>query len=326
MSVAAQRRWKVLLCLSALAAPLQAFTNPASLHQRSNMRLLATDDSDDDFASTVLIAGATGGVGSRVAAILLAKGVNVRCLARNEEKGRQIVSELSSLLQTLEQKGKRRCGAAEVMVGDVSDAATLTKPIFEGVQAIIICTAATVRPKAAEEADSEESMSYRGVRYFEPELVSDPKKVDFGGVKNLLNGARAWSLVGEGRVADIELDACPVDDEGGPLLPELPNVIYVSSAYVTRPTRPDINLLQEPPVVRMNDMLGGILTWKKEAEDLIRRSGFCYTIVRPCALTDGAGVIAASAPERLEMGQGDEFRGKVNEGRKKGRKERREEA
>ena len=53
-------------------------------------------------------------------------------------------------------------------------------------------------------------------------------------------------------MADIELYACPVDDEGGPLLPELPNVIYVSSAYVTRPTRPDINLLQEPPVVRMN--------------------------------------------------------------------------
>jgi len=268
---------------------------------------------EGEIESTVLVAGATGGVGSRVCAILLAKGVNVRCLARSEAKGRELVDELSGLVDKINQAGNKGCGSAEVMVGDVSDASTLTRNMFERVKAIVVCHAATVRPKPPEETDSEGSMTYRGMRYFEPELVSDPETVDFGGMKNILSAAQAWSDVGVNRCSDIELDACPVDDNAGPdAVCGLPNVVYVSSAYVTRPTRPELNMLQEPPVVRMNDMLGGILTWKKEAEDLIRESGLTYTVVRPCALTDGAGVIAVGAPERLEMGQGDEFRGKVS--------------
>lgn len=31
---------------------------------------------------------------------------------------------------------------------------------------------------------------------------------------------------------------------------------------VTRPNRPGIDVNQEPPAVKLNDTLGGILTWK----------------------------------------------------------------
>lgn len=77
----------------------------------------------------------------------------------------------------------------------------------------------------------------------------------------------------------------------------LPQFVMVSSAGVTRPGRPGLNLEEEPPAVRLNDQLGGILTWKLRGEDSVRDSGIPYTIVRPCALTEEPGgqvLIAAS--------------------------------
>jgi uncharacterized protein YbjT (DUF2867 family) len=69
----------------------------------------------------------------------------------------------------------------------------------------------------------------------------------------------------------------------------LPQFVMVSSAGVTRPGRPGLNLEEEPPAVRLNDQLGGILTWKLRGEDGVRDSGIPYTIVRPCALTEEPG-------------------------------------
>ena len=86
----------------------------------------------------------------------------------------------------------------------------------------------------------------------------------------------------------------------------LPRFVMVSSAGVTRPGRPGINLEEEPPAVRMNDMLGGILTWKLKGEDCVRSSGIPYTVVRPCALTEEPGGKA------LILEQGDNIRGKVS--------------
>lgn len=86
----------------------------------------------------------------------------------------------------------------------------------------------------------------------------------------------------------------------------LPQFILVSSAGVTRPGRPGINLEEEPPAVRMNDALGGILTWKLRGEDSVRESGIAYTIIRPCALTEEAG------GKTLVFEQGDNIRGKVS--------------
>jgi len=85
-----------------------------------------------------------------------------------------------------------------------------------------------------------------------------------------------------------------------------PQVILVSSAGVTRPGRPGLNLEDEPPAVRMNDQLGGILTWKLRGEEVVRQSGLPYTIVRPCALTEEPG------GQQLVFDQGDNLKGKVS--------------
>jgi uncharacterized protein YbjT (DUF2867 family) len=86
----------------------------------------------------------------------------------------------------------------------------------------------------------------------------------------------------------------------------LPQFVLVSSAGVTRPGRPGINLDEEPPAVRLNDQLGGILTWKLKGEDSLRESGIAYTIIRPCALTEEAG------GKELIFEQGDNIRGKIS--------------
>jgi uncharacterized protein YbjT (DUF2867 family) len=86
----------------------------------------------------------------------------------------------------------------------------------------------------------------------------------------------------------------------------LPQFVLVSSAGVTRPGRPGINLEEEPPAVRLNDQLGGLLTWKLRGEDSVRESGVLYTIIRPCALTEEPGVQA------LIFEQGDNIKGKVS--------------
>lgn len=85
-----------------------------------------------------------------------------------------------------------------------------------------------------------------------------------------------------------------------------PQFIMISSAGVTRPGRPGINLDEEPPAVRMNDQLGGILTWKLRGEEAVRDSGVSYTIIRPCALTEEPG------GQALVFAQGDNIRGKVS--------------
>lgn len=85
-----------------------------------------------------------------------------------------------------------------------------------------------------------------------------------------------------------------------------PQFVLVSSAGVTRPGRPGINLDEEPPAVRLNDQLGGILTWKLKGEDSLRDSDIPYTIIRPCALTEELG------GKELILEQGDHIKGKVS--------------
>lgn len=81
--------------------------------------------------------------------------------------------------------------------------------------------------------------------------------------------------------------------------PVTPRIIHVSSAGVTRPNRPGIDVEQEPPAVKLNDALGGLLTFKLAGEDAIRASGVPSTIVRPTALTEEAGRMP------IEIDQGD---------------------
>ncbi len=82
--------------------------------------------------------------------------------------------------------------------------------------------------------------------------------------------------------------------------------VYVSSAGVTRPDRPGIDVEAEPPAVKLNEALGGILTYKLRGEDAVRASGLSHCVVRPCALTEEP----EGAP--LAVGQGDTIKGKIS--------------
>ena len=84
-----------------------------------------------------------------------------------------------------------------------------------------------------------------------------------------------------------------------------PKFVMVSSCGVTRVGRKDLDLEKEPPAVRMNDALGGILTYKLKGEDEVRASGVPYAIVRPSALTEEP----LGAP--LTVSQGDTLKGKI---------------
>ncbi|CAK9152633.1 unnamed protein product [Ilex paraguariensis] len=88
--------------------------------------------------------------------------------------------------------------------------------------------------------------------------------------------------------------------------PITPRLVHVSSAGVTRPDRPGLDLSKQPPAVRLNKELGFILTFKLKGEDLIRESGIPYTIVRPCALTE------EPAGADLIFEQGDNITGKIS--------------
>jgi uncharacterized protein YbjT (DUF2867 family) len=85
-----------------------------------------------------------------------------------------------------------------------------------------------------------------------------------------------------------------------------PQFIHISSAGVTRPNRAGLDLASEPPAVRMNEQLGGILTWKLRGEEVIKDSGLTYTIIRPCALTENPG------NKMLFAEQGDNLKGQVS--------------
>ncbi|XP_027105585.1 protein HIGH CHLOROPHYLL FLUORESCENCE PHENOTYPE 173, chloroplastic isoform X3 [Coffea arabica] len=88
--------------------------------------------------------------------------------------------------------------------------------------------------------------------------------------------------------------------------PVTPRFVHVSSAGVTRPERPGLDLSKQPPAVRLNKELGFILTFKLKGEDLIRESGIPHTIVRPCALTE------EPAGADLIFDQGDNITGKIS--------------
>lgn len=84
-----------------------------------------------------------------------------------------------------------------------------------------------------------------------------------------------------------------------------PRFVHVSSAGVTRPDRPGIDVDAEPPAVKMNDMLGGLLTYKLAGEDLVRGSGVPHAVVRPCALTEEPGGMP------VELSQGDTIKARI---------------
>lgn len=86
-----------------------------------------------------------------------------------------------------------------------------------------------------------------------------------------------------------------------------PAFVHVSSAGVTRPNRPGIDVEQEPPAVKMNSMLGGLLDYKLAAEDALRSSGVPFAVVRPVALTEEPPGMPG-----IVVDQGDTIKGKIS--------------
>ncbi|MGD1717368.1 CIA30 family protein [Dapis sp. BLCC M172] len=87
---------------------------------------------------------------------------------------------------------------------------------------------------------------------------------------------------------------------------ELPKFVLVSSAGVTRPGRPGLNLDEQPPAVKLNDQLKGLLNWKLKGEEVVRSSGIPYTVIRPCGMTEQPG------GQALIFDQGDNIKGIVS--------------
>ena len=126
----------------------------------------------------VLVAGATGGVGSRIVEELRGRGLAVRALVRNQDKGLQVLNQGKPLKggrgyrgPRREGRGRAKRGELELVVADITQPDTLSREVFSGVRAVVCCTAAIVRPKQVAEGEN----SYRGMTYFEPEVVDEPK-------------------------------------------------------------------------------------------------------------------------------------------------------
>jgi len=95
--------------------------------------------------------------------------------------------------------------------------------------------------------------------------------------------AAIWCAEGDG-IAAMSSAFCREKDQT-----ETPLVVMCSSAAITRPTwsEPKKKMFEgvaDIPIVRLNP--GGILGAKVAAEDVLRRSGARYTIVRPTGLKD----------------------------------------
>jgi uncharacterized protein YbjT (DUF2867 family) len=159
------------------------------------------------MSDTILVAGATGGVGQQVTHQLLMAGTTVRALVRDLDKASRILDY-----------------QAELHESDTSQPQSLTTALQNIRQ--IICTIGSRATSGG-----------------------NPEKVDYEGVRNLVEAARA----------------------GG-----IEHFVLVSSIGVTDPNHP-IN------------RFGNVMTWKLRGEDVLRGSGLTYTIVRPGGLVDEPG-------------------------------------
>lgn len=96
-----------------------------------------------DDGRVVLVTGATGGVGKRVVAQLLARGRRVRALVRDAAKARELLGGLPAAAG----------GSLELVAADVTQPATLLPEMFRGVGQVVCCQAVKVAPKEGDTAD-----------------------------------------------------------------------------------------------------------------------------------------------------------------------------
>ncbi|GAB4820052.1 hypothetical protein N2152v2_007098 [Parachlorella kessleri] len=110
--------------------------------------------------STVLVAGATGGVGQLLTAKLLERGYQVKALSRSREKVQQLLGEAPGL---------------EVVIADLRDPSSLPAAV-EGCAAVCCCTGTTAFP----------SKRWDG--------GNGPEQTDFVSVRNLIQACSPSSV------------------------------------------------------------------------------------------------------------------------------------
>jgi uncharacterized protein YbjT (DUF2867 family) len=143
----------------------------------------SSNNQQQQLPGVTLVTGATGGVGRRVVALLLARGCRVRCLVRDVPKAQKLLSGVSAAPGAV----------LELLPGDLTQPATLAASGFLGVRRVVSCAATVVQPK---EGDDERRSKYsQGIKFFDPEIASDaPIDVELKGMEALLE--RVASRVG----------------------------------------------------------------------------------------------------------------------------------
>ena len=121
---------------------------------------------------TILVAGATGGVGKRVIRELQQQNYPVRALVRSIDRAGSILGENLDFYE-----------------GDITIPESLKPELMENVTAIICCTGTRIQPVEGDTSDREKY--YQGVKFYEPEVAeSTPEAVEYKGIKNLVNLAK----------------------------------------------------------------------------------------------------------------------------------------
>jgi uncharacterized protein YbjT (DUF2867 family) len=116
---------------------------------------------------TILVAGATGGVGKRVTQKLLEQNYRVRALVRDADQAKSILGD-----------------RVELFEADITIPETLKPELMRGVSAVICCTGTRVQPVEGDTPTREKY--YQGVKFYLPEVVDTPELVEYEGIKNLV--------------------------------------------------------------------------------------------------------------------------------------------
>ncbi|RWV80152.1 hypothetical protein BHE74_00011313, partial [Ensete ventricosum] len=121
------------------------------------------------------------------------------------------------------------------IVGDITKMETLSPEYFKGVKKVINAASVIIGPK---EGDTPDRAKYsQGIKFFEPE--------------------------------DYRMENCYLDSKNHTCdMALLCRFVHVSSAGVTRPGRPGLDLSKQPPAVRLNKELGFVLTYKLKVTSL----------------------------------------------------------
>ena len=121
---------------------------------------------------TILVAGATGGVGQRVVKRLREQQYPVRALVRSIERARSILGEEWDFYE-----------------GDITIPESLKPDLMDNVTAIICCTGTRIQPVEGDTPNREKY--YQGVKFYEPEVAeSTPEAVEYKGISHLVQLAK----------------------------------------------------------------------------------------------------------------------------------------